>query len=35
MGRAYQELGHLNRDSGNEEKAINIIDRHASLILLY
>ena len=23
MGRAYQELGHLNRDSGNEEKAIS------------
>ena len=23
MGRAYQELGHLNRDMGNEEKAIN------------
>ena len=22
MGRAYQELGHLNRDSGNEEKAV-------------
>ena len=22
MGRAYQELGHLNRDMGNEEKAI-------------
>ena len=22
MGRAYQELGHLNRDSGNEENAI-------------
>ena len=21
MGRAYQELGHLNRDMGNEEKA--------------
>ena len=22
MGRAYQELGHLNRDQGNEEKAV-------------
>ena len=22
MGRAYQELGHLNRDMGNEEKAV-------------
>ena len=22
MGRAYQELGHLNRDSGDEENAI-------------
>ena len=22
MGRAYQELGHLNRDSGNEEDSI-------------
>ena len=21
MGRAYQELGHINRDMGNEEKA--------------
>ena len=23
MGRAYQELGHLNRDCGNSEKAIS------------
>jgi tetratricopeptide (TPR) repeat protein len=22
MGRAYQELGHINRDMGNEEKAV-------------
>ena len=22
MGRAYQELGHLNRDNGNEEDSI-------------
>ena len=22
MGRAYQELGHLNRDMGNEEKSV-------------
>ena len=22
MGRAYQELGHLNRDLGNEDKAV-------------
>ena len=28
MGRAYQELGHLNRDMGDEEKAVV----HLSLI---
>ena len=22
MGRAYQELGHLNRDMGNEDKSV-------------
>ena len=32
MGRAYQELGHLNRDTGNEEKAfIENYNREVSL----
>ncbi len=31
MGRAYQELGHINRDLGNEEKSISIIRQACEL----
>ena len=34
MGRAYQELGHLNRDLGDEERLLCTTDRLANLILL-
>ena len=35
MGRAYQELAHINRDMGNEDKSIIITGKHASLTQLY